>query len=208
MLFRSDFIQIDTTNILFICGGAFDGLEKIIEKRIGNTSMGFGAELKSKDKKNIGDTFRLALPQDLVKFGLIPEFVGRIPINVALDNLDEDTLVRILVEPKNSIIKQYKKLLELDGVELEVEDDAVRQIAKLSLERKTGARGLRAILESIMLNVMYEVPSDETIKKITVTKESVLKKEEPKIERRTEKVTTRRPQRKQIKSDNENATIA
>ncbi|MDF2821698.1 MAG: clpX2 [Clostridiales bacterium] len=205
---HQEFIQIDTTNILFICGGAFDGLEKIIEKRVGNASMGFGAELRSKDRKNTGEIFRLALPQDLVKFGLIPEFVGRIPISVSLDNLDEDTLVRILVEPKNSIIKQYTKLLELDGVELEFEPDAIRQIAKLTLERKTGARGLRAIIENIMLDVMYDIPSDETIRKCTITKEVVLKTGLPTIVRKLERPTNKKTQRKTSKKDDDDIALA
>jgi ATP-dependent Clp protease ATP-binding subunit ClpX len=169
---HQEFIQIDTTNILFICGGAFDGLEKIVEGRIGQKSIGFNASIIEKNKGNIGELFRQAMPQDFVKYGLIPEFVGRVPVNVALDALDEETLVRILTEPKNAIIKQYKKLFELDGVELDFEDEAIRVIAKRSLERKTGARGLRAIMESVMMDSMYRVPTDTQILKCIITKEA------------------------------------
>lgn len=169
---HQEFIQIDTTNILFICGGAFDGLEKIVEGRIGQKSIGFNASIIEKNKGNIGELFRQAMPQDFVKYGLIPEFVGRVPVNVALDALDEETLVRILTEPKNAIIKQYKKLFELDGVELDFEDEAIRIIAKRSLERKTGARGLRAIMESVMMDSMYRVPTDTQILKCIITKEA------------------------------------
>jgi len=169
---HQEFIQIDTTNILFICGGAFDGLEKIVEGRIGQKSIGFNASIIEKNKGNIGELFRQAMPQDFVKYGLIPEFVGRVPVNVALDALDEETLVRILTEPKNAIIKQYKKLFELDGVELDFEDEAIRIIAKRSLERKTGARGLRAIMESVMMDSMYRVPTDTQVLKCIITKEA------------------------------------
>lgn len=169
---HQEFIQIDTTNILFICGGAFDGLEKIVEARTGQKSIGFNAVITDKAKENIGVLFRQAMPQDFVKYGLIPEFVGRVPVCVALDALDEETLVRILTEPKNAIIKQYKKLFELDGVELEFEDEAIRIIAKRSLERKTGARGLRAIMESVMMESMYKVPTDTQILKCIITKEA------------------------------------
>ncbi len=169
---HQEFIQIDTTNILFICGGAFDGLEKIVEARIGQKSIGFNAEISLGAKENIGKLFRQAMPQDFVKYGLIPEFVGRVPVTVALDLLDEEALVRILTEPRNAIVKQYKKLFELDGVELEFEEEAFRIIAKRSLERKTGARGLRAIMESIMMDSMYKVPSDTQILKCIITKEA------------------------------------
>ena len=169
---HQEFIQINTTNILFICGGAFDGLEKIIESRIGKKSIGFNAVISEKGKQNVGELFRQAMPQDFVKFGLIPEFVGRVPVSVALDLLDEDALVRILTEPKNAIVKQYKKLFELDGVELEFDDEAIREIAKRSLERKTGARGLRAIMESIMMDTMFEVPSNSKILKCIITKDA------------------------------------
>lgn len=176
---HQEFIQIDTTNILFICGGAFDGLEKIVEARIGQKSIGFNAEISDKKKDNIGQLFRQAMPQDFVKYGLIPEFVGRVPVCVALDLLDEEALIKILTEPKNAIVKQYKKLFELDGVELEFEDEAIRVIAKRSLERKTGARGLRAIMESVMMDSMYKVPTDTQILKCIITKEAAEGSMEP-----------------------------
>jgi ATP-dependent Clp protease ATP-binding subunit ClpX len=178
---HQEFIQIDTTNILFICGGAFDGLEKIIESRIGEKSIGFNAHIIEKNKTNIGEIFRKVMPQDLVKFGLIPEFVGRVPVTVALDMLDEEALVKILVEPKNAITKQYKKLFEMDGVELEFEEDALREVAQQSFERKIGARGLRAILEGIMMESMYTVPSDNKIRKCIITKEAAQGIEKPKL---------------------------
>jgi len=170
---HQEFLQIDTTNILFICGGAFGGLEKIIERRIGRKTIGFGAEVVSNQKKDLGELYQHILPEDLIKFGLIPEFVGRVPIIVTLHQLDEQALVNILTQPKNALVKQFAKLMEMDGVQLEFEDDALTEIAKLALERKTGARGLRAILESIMLDVMYEVPSRGDVKKCVVTKETV-----------------------------------
>ena len=170
---HQEFIQIDTTNILFICGGAFDGLEKIVEARSGKKAIGFNAEIVEKQKLNVGELFKQVLPQDLTKFGLIPEFVGRVPINVALDSLDEETLVRVLTEPKNALVRQYKKLFELDGVELEIEEDAIREIAKRSFERKTGARGLRSIMESVMMDSMYQVPSNTSIDKCIITKDAV-----------------------------------
>ena len=170
---QQELIPIDTTNILFICGGAFDGLEKIIESRMDTSSIGFNSEVKEKNELNVGATFKRALPQDFVKFGLIPEFIGRVPITVSLDLLDREALIRILKEPKNSLIKQYKKLLELDGVGLEFEDDAVNAIADKALERKTGARGLRAIMESVMLDIMYTIPSNDSISTYTITKEIV-----------------------------------
>lgn len=176
---HQEFIQIDTTNILFICGGAFDGLEKIVEARIGQKSIGFNAVISDKKKDNIGQLFRQAMPQDFVKYGLIPEFVGRVPVCVALDLLDEEALVRILTEPKNAIVKQYKKLFELDGVELEIEDEAIRVIAKRSLERKTGARGLRAIMESVMMDTMYQVPTNTHILKCIITKDAAEGTKEP-----------------------------
>ena len=170
---HQEFIQIDTTNILFICGGAFDGLEKIIESRIGQKSIGFNAEIGDKMNDNVGELFKQVLPQDFVKYGLIPEFVGRVPVTVGLDLLDEDALVSILTKPKNAIVKQYRKLFELDGVELEFEPEAIEAIAKRSFERKTGARGLRAIMEATMMDAMYEVPSDTLVCKCIITKESV-----------------------------------
>lgn len=178
---HQEFYQLDTTNILFICGGAFDGLEKIISSRIGKNSIGFNAEISTKKDENIGDVFRQVLPEDFVKFGIIPELIGRLPINVALDLLDEEALKKILVEPKNAITKQYKKLFELDGVKLTFEDDAIAAVAKKSVERKTGARGLRAIMESIMMDAMYEVPSDEEVKECIITRESVEDNGTPKL---------------------------
>ncbi|MBA2132239.1 ATP-dependent Clp protease ATP-binding subunit ClpX [Capillibacterium thermochitinicola] len=175
---HQEFIQIDTTNILFICGGAFDGLEKIIENRVGKKTMGFGAEIKSKQEKPIGDLLRQVMPEDLLKYGMIPEFIGRLPIVVSLDALDEAALIRILTEPKNALIKQYKKMLELDGVELEFTPDAMEAIAALTMKRNAGARGLRAIIEKLLLDVMYEVPSRSDVKKCVITKEMVEGKQE------------------------------
>ncbi|WP_313971954.1 ATP-dependent Clp protease ATP-binding subunit ClpX [uncultured Selenomonas sp.] len=176
---HQELIQIDTTNILFLCGGAFDGIEKIIEARLGKKNMGFGAEIESKVERNIGETLRHILPEDLLKNGLIPEFIGRLPIVVTLEALDEDTLVRILTEPKNALIKQYQKLLEMDGVKLDFDEEALHLIAKEALKRKTGARGLRSIIESIMRNVMYEVPSVDGASHCRVTKEVISDKKDP-----------------------------
>ncbi|MFZ5353210.1 MAG: ATP-dependent Clp protease ATP-binding subunit ClpX [Bacillota bacterium] len=176
---HQEFIQIDTTNILFICGGAFDGLDKIIMNRTGKKSLGFVADIQSKDQVEIGQILRRIMPEDLLKFGLIPEFVGRLPIIVTLDSLDKNALMKILTEPKNALVKQYQKLFELDNVDLEFEAEAVEQIAQKALDRKTGARGLRAIFEEIMLNVMYEIPSREDIDKCIITKETVIDKNEP-----------------------------
>ena len=178
---HQEFFQLDTSNILFICGGAFDGLEKIIEGRIGQKSIGFNAEIADKRDETIGDLFRQVLPEDFVKFGLIPEIIGRLPVTVALDLLDEKALEKILVEPKNAITKQYQKLFELDGVKLSFEPEAIQAVAKQSSERKTGARGLRAIMENVMQNVMYEVPSVDDIKECVITEQSVLGEEEPKL---------------------------
>lgn len=171
---HQEFIQIDTTNILFICGGAFDGLEKIVESRIGKKSIGFNAEIgMDKEKINVGDLLRMALPQDFVKFGLIPEFIGRVPVSVALDQLDEEALVRILTEPKSAIVKQYKRLFELDGITLDFEQGAIEAMAKKALERKTGARGLRAIMEDTMMEMMFELPSEEQVERCLITKDVV-----------------------------------
>lgn len=172
---QQELIPIDTTNILFICGGAFDGLEKIVESRMDTSSIGFNSEVRDKEDVNVGEAFKHALPQDFVKFGLIPEFIGRVPITVSLDMLDRDALIRILREPKNSLVKQYTKLFELDGVGLEFSDDAVEAIADKALERKTGARGLRAIMENVMLDLMYEIPSDDSISKCVIDREIVEK---------------------------------
>ena len=183
---HQELIQIDTTNILFICGGAFEGIDKIIETRIDRKSIGFNAEIASKHEYDMDVLLQEALPQDLVKFGLIPELVGRLPVTVSLDLLDKDALIRILTEPKSAIVKQYQKLLELDGVKLEFDKDALLEIAETTLKRKTGARGLRAIMENIMMDTMFTVPSDKTIKECRITKKAVLGLEEPKYTRDSE----------------------
>ncbi len=175
---QQECFRIDTTNILFICGGAFDGLEKIISKRLGKQAMGFGNEIKSTSKADISTLLKQAEPQDLLKFGIIPEFIGRLPIVVSLETLDIDALKQILTQPKNAIVKQYKKLFEIDGVELEVTEDALNAIAKKAIERKTGARGLRSIMEETMSDIMYEVPSRDDIKKVVVTEDTVENKGE------------------------------
>jgi ATP-dependent Clp protease ATP-binding subunit ClpX len=176
---HQEFIQIDTTNILFICGGAFEGIDKIIRNRIGKKGIGFGAELYVKQEQKIGDVLRQILPQDLLKYGLIPEFVGRLPVIVTLDALTEDDLVRILTEPRNALVKQYQKLFELDGVQLEFHPEALRAIAQEALRRNTGARGLRAILEEVMLNVMFEIPSRGDVARCIITRDTILRREEP-----------------------------
>ncbi len=178
---HQELIQIDTTNILFICGGAFDGLDKIIEKRIGKKAMGFGADVKSRTSKDAGELFKQMLPQDLLKFGLIPEFVGRLSVNIALDSLDKDAMVQILTEPKNALVKQYIKLLAMDDVILEFEPEALEAIAEKAIERKTGARGLRTIMEEIMGEVMYSAPSEKNLKKCIITKECVSEGKKPKL---------------------------
>ncbi len=170
---QQELIQVDTTNILFICGGAFDGLEKIIEQRLDQKTIGFNADVQAKGDFNVGEILKHALPQDFVKFGLIPEFIGRVPITVSLDLLDKDALIRILREPKNALVKQYMKLFELDGVALEFEDEALEAIVDKAIERKTGARGLRAIMEAATLDLMYQIPSDESIANCVITKEIV-----------------------------------
>ena len=180
---HQELIQIDTTNILFICGGAFEGLEKLIETRMDRKSIGFNAEIAEKHEYDVDVLLKEALPQDLVKFGLIPELVGRLPVTVSLNQLDQDALVRILTEPKSAIVKQYEKLLELDGVRLVFDREALVAIAETSLERKTGARGLRAIMEDVMMDTMFCVPSDETIKECRITKDVVKGKAEPLYER-------------------------
>ena len=176
---HQEFIQINTTNILFICGGAFDGIERIIGARTGKKNMGFGAEIVSKQEQDMKEVLKNVLPEDLLKFGLIPEFIGRLPVMVTQEALDEDALVRILKEPKNALTKQYQKFLELDHVSLEFEEGALRSIAQEALKRKTGARGLRAIIEDIMCNVMYEVPSEKDVVKCIVTDEVVKEKKDP-----------------------------
>ncbi|HHT49286.1 MAG TPA: ATP-dependent Clp protease ATP-binding subunit ClpX [Firmicutes bacterium] len=176
---HQEFIQLDTTNILFICGGAFDGLEKIIESRVGKKTMGFGAQIQSKQEKPIGEILRQVMPEDLLKYGMIPEFVGRLPIIVSLDALDEAALIRILTEPKNALIKQFKKMMELDGVELEFTADSLEAIAVQTMKRNSGARGLRAIIEKLLLDVMYEIPSRTDVKKCVITREMVEEDKEP-----------------------------
>jgi ATP-dependent Clp protease ATP-binding subunit ClpX len=196
---QQEFIQIDTTNILFICGGAFDGMDKIIENRIGQKSIGFNSELGIDVEENVGELFKKVEPQDFVKYGLIPEFVGRMPVSVSLDLLDEEALVRILTEPKSAICKQYKKLFEIDGVELEFEDEALREIAKLAVERKTGARGLRSIVEKATMDMMFEIPSDDRVRKCIVTKEVITDGVMPAVEYSDEPRPRRNTLRKRIR---------
>ena len=176
---HQELIQIDTSNILFLCGGAFDGLEKIVEERLDRNSIGFNAQITEKSSKEIGAVLKEVESQDLMKFGLIPEFIGRVPITVTLEGLDKEALIRILKEPKNALIKQYRKLFEFDEVKLEVEEDAVEKIAELAYEKKTGARGPRSIMENVMMDVMYEIPSDDTISECIITKDAVEGKEQP-----------------------------
>ena len=195
---HQEFIQIDTTNILFICGGAFEGLENIIKDRVGTKQIGFGATIESKKDINKTEIFKQLLPQDLLKFGLIPEFVGRMPIVATLDGLDREALMDILVKPKNSLVKQYTKLVELDGVELEFQKEAIEAIVEKAIERNTGARGLRSIIEDIMRDIMFDIPSNEHIAKCTITRDTVTKKAKPEIvidenkKRERPKVTTRK----------------
>ncbi len=188
---HQEFIQIDTTNILFVCGGAFEGIDKLIESRTGKKLLGFGADVTPKSEKKIGEILRQVMPEDLLKYGLIPEFIGRLPIVVTLDALDEDALVRILTEPRNALVKQYQKLFKLDDVELEFTQDALFAIARKATARKSGARGLRSIMESIMLNIMFEIPSRDDVNKCMITKEVVEAIEEPTLVL-TEKKTKRK----------------
>ncbi|MGN0671179.1 MAG: ATP-dependent Clp protease ATP-binding subunit ClpX, partial [Anaerovoracaceae bacterium] len=183
---QQEFIQFDTTNVLFICGGAFDGLDKIIQRRIGEKTIGFNSDMVL-DEKKTGDILKSLQPEDLLKFGLIPEFIGRLPAIVTLNELSENALVRILTEPKNALVKQYRKLFEMENVELEIEEDALKAIASEAIERKTGARGLRGIIEKIMTDVMFEIPSEEGIVKCIVTKESVTGDVKPFIIREEQK---------------------
>ncbi|MEG2869549.1 MAG: AAA family ATPase, partial [Terrisporobacter sp.] len=176
---HQEFLKIDTTNVLFILGGAFDGIEKIIQRRGTEKTVGFGAKIESKHDTDLGKIYAKTLPEDLLKFGIIPEFIGRIPIVATLELLDEGALMQILQEPKNALVKQYKKLFELDNVELEFEDDALRGIAKKAIERNTGARGLRSIVESVMMESMYEIPSRDDIKKVIVTEKAVKEEAQP-----------------------------
>ncbi len=179
---QQEFIQIDTSNILFICGGAFDGLGQIIEKRCGNQGLGFGAQVLSKKQSEKNDILQKVEPQDILKFGIIPELIGRLPIITALDPLDKDALISILTKPKNALTKQYQYLFDLDGVELEFEEDALEAIAEKTMERNTGARGLRSVLEDIITGIMFDVPSDPTISRVVVTRDAVEKKAAPKVE--------------------------
>jgi ATP-dependent Clp protease ATP-binding subunit ClpX len=192
---HQEFIQIDTTNVLFICGGAFAGLEKIIEARIGRKGVGFGADVRRSSDKDIGELLAKVLPEDLLKFGLIPEFVGRLPVIGPVSNLDRDSLVRILVEPKNAVVKQYQRMIELDDVELEFTDDALQAVAEQALLRGTGARGLRAILEEVLLNVMYDLPSRSDIGKCVIDRKVVEEKVNPTLVPRAETPRATRPRR-------------
>lgn len=199
---QQELIQIDTTNILFICGGAFDGLEKIVENRLSKGSIGFNSDVVEKNSKSIDELFKMVLPGDLTKFGLIPEFIGRVPVTVSLDMLDKEALVQIMTKPKNAITKQYQKLFELDDVKLEFDQSAVEEVANLALERKIGARGLRSILEGVMTDMMYEIPSDPNIGICTITKETI-DGGEPDIVYRDKSVRT-----KKVKETNENSESA
>ncbi|MCI8731685.1 MAG: ATP-dependent Clp protease ATP-binding subunit ClpX [Lachnospiraceae bacterium] len=202
---HQDFIQIDTTNILFICGGAFEGLEKIIARRKDNKSIGFGAEVHDVKDTNVGELLKEVMPEDLIKFGLIPEFVGRVPVVVSLNALDQEALIRILQEPKNSLTKQYRKLFELDGVDLSFQKEALTSIAQKSMERKTGARGLRSVMENTMMELMYTAPSDDTIRKCVITKEMVDGTGEPEIVRGEAPAPTRRSSKSKRKGQPEPA---
>ncbi|MBK5228317.1 MAG: ATP-dependent Clp protease ATP-binding subunit ClpX [Actinobacteria bacterium] len=190
---HQEFIQIDTTNVLFICGGAFAGLEKLIENRVGSKGIGFGADVRRFEDKDVGSILSKVLPEDLLKFGLIPEFVGRLPVITSVNNLDIEALVEILTEPKNALIKQYRRFFEFDGVELEFTEDALQAVAEQSMLRGTGARGLRAILEEVLLNVMYDLPSQENVGKCIISREVVLEKVNPTLV--TRKSRTERPAR-------------
>ncbi|MGI8447763.1 MAG: AAA family ATPase, partial [Streptosporangiaceae bacterium] len=176
---HQEFIQIDTTNVLFICGGSFSGLEKIIESRVGKSGMGFGAALRVKNDRASVDAFADVMPEDLLKFGMIPEFVGRLPVINSVHNLDREALIQILTEPRNALVKQYRRLFELDGVDMEFTDDAMEAVADLAILRGTGARGLRAILEEVLMSVMYEVPSRKDVERVVITRPVVLEHVNP-----------------------------
>jgi len=176
---QQDFVKVDTSNILFICGGTFTGLEQIIQRRLGSKAIGFGAKIVKQEEKNIGETLQMVQPEDLIKFGLIPEFLGRLPVIATLDELNESALIRILKEPKNALIKQYKRLMEIEGVNLRLTDSALSAVANEAMKRKSGARGLRAILESCMIDIMYEIPSMENVKECVIGEDTVLNKEDP-----------------------------
>ncbi len=198
---HQEFIQVDTTNILFIVGGAFDGLDKIIQGRVGKKSIGFGSDIKDQSKNTMGELLKELQPEDLLKFGLIPEFVGRLPVMVTLEELDNESLVKILTEPKNALVKQYKELFKMDDVELEFEDDALDLIAKKAIERKTGARGLRGIIEETILDIMYEIPSRDDIEKCVITRETIENKGEP-----TLVLSDRKKKSRSKKSSNESVS--
>jgi len=205
---HQEFIQIDTTNILFICGGAFDGLEKIIENRIGKRTIGFGSanERGIERNKEIGELFQMVTPQDLLKYGLIPEFIGRLPIVASLHSLDRDTLIDILTKPRNALVKQYKKLFEIDGVELVIEEDALQAIADKALERKTGARGLRSIMEEILTEVMYEIPSKKNVEKCIVDREVIVSGREPTLVINESRKALNPPKKKKQKENIDSAS--
>jgi ATP-dependent Clp protease ATP-binding subunit ClpX len=190
---HQEFIQIDTTNILFICGGAFAGLDKIIEARVGGKGVGFGADVRSKAEKKVGDLFAQVLPEDLLKFGLIPEFIGRLPVLAVVNDLDRAALVRILTEPRNALVRQYEKFFEMEDVELEFTNEALEAIADAALERGTGARGLRAIMEEVLLNVMYDLPGRDDVGRVTVDRDTVVDNVNPTLVPRSE--TQARPRR-------------
>ena len=194
---QQEFIQIDTTNILFICGGAFDGIDKIIENRVGKQGLGFGADIKSKKEKDITELLAELIPQDLLKFGLIPEFIGRLPVFAKLEKLDRRTLIQILTEPKNALVKQYKALFAFDGVKLEFEDEAIEAIADKAIELGTGARGLRSIIEDAMTEVMFEVPSDDTIRTVVIDKKCITDGKQPKVIREDKKAEMAKEKKKE-----------
>lgn len=197
---HQEFIQIDTTNVLFIVGGAFDGIDKVIQQRVGKKAMGFGADIQSKEIKDVGEILKQIQPEDLLRYGLIPEFVGRLPVIVSLSELDEEALVEILTKPKNALVKQYKELFNIDNVDLDFEEEALKLIANKAMERKTGARGLRGIIEEIMLDIMYEIPSRNDIEKCLITKDSIDKKSEPTL------VLSEKRKKKSKKDKEENAS--
>ena len=203
---HQDFLQINTQNILFICGGAFEGIEKIIKDRIGKNSIGFGAKIESNKDIERSKILKELLPQDLLKFGLIPEFVGRLPIITTLEELDRDTLIRIVTEPKNALVKQYQKLLKLDDVDLEFEREALELIVDKAIERKTGARGLRSIIEDVMRDIMYDIPSNPKIEKCIITKATVENKEKPTLIINENKQTKRKTTKKKVEEKNQNAS--
>ena len=192
---HQEFIQIDTTNVLFICGGAFAGLDKIIEQRSNRKGVGFGAQVRSVNERNEGELFAKVLPEDLLKFGLIPEFVGRLPVTAVVDSLDREALIQILVEPKNALVKQYQRFFELEDVELEFSEDALGSVADLALARGTGARGLRSIIEEVLLGTMYELPSRDDVSKVVIDTDVVAKTAAPTLVPRSTKARSSRPRR-------------